>query len=198
MAIVAQFEQDGCGHAYRSLDGRLEVGLAARHRRDGSPRLVFDTTVIFSKLCSLEEPKVKRARLELLVRRDEMPLAGPVILGKDVWSEFRSQSEGVVKKPLELPEFGASTFDWDKRSAQVYDWWVRLGTPSAWARDVRRAVPLYVPVVTVARGLAVVPGGGCYFNTHGVETHDLGEVVIDNENGYTCFFPKNRPLNKNV
>jgi hypothetical protein len=127
----------------------------------------------------------------LLVRREEMPLAGLIILGRDVWSEFRSPSENAVDDPWrELPEFGASAFDWERGTAQVYDWWVRLGMPTACGRHVHGKAPAQ----TGALGLAVVPGDCCFLNAHGVNTLGYGEVLIDDEQGYTIFFPALRPF----
>jgi hypothetical protein len=193
MVIVAQFEQDGCGHAYRRRNGRTDVGFAARHRRDGSPRLVFDTTVVLSHIRQLDFDHVIRRRVDYLVFREER-VKSVFILGRDEWSDFRSPFQSGSDDSLrELPELGASTFDWERGIARVFDWWVILQTTTATGQHGKLNA-----MVTGALGLAVVPGGGCYFNTHGVETCGLGEVVIDDKNGHTCFFPAHRPLSKYV
>lgn len=193
MPIEHTLDPDDCGHVYRSAGQHLEVGLATRHRADGTPRLLFDVTVVFARSPQPELGYLRQLRIDFEICRDgQLPPHIGVLIGRDVWQAFQRRPATPGSEPWRsLPAVGDSSFSWNNQIVEVYDWAVILSWPVA-----RVSPGLKIPFRNVAAECLATPAGSdCLINAQWPVYSRKGELLIDDGQRVSMFFPTRQRVN---
>jgi hypothetical protein len=190
LVSVKQLGPNGMGYAYKMTGERPSVGLCARHRADGVPRLVFDLTVNYQRYSPLYDlPHSHGLAVEFALDR-QLPLPPhiSVLIGRRTWADLSQRAQ---------PPGSDSWRDWGVDSDITSFWRGATVSLLPWSVELRW------PILRVGSGL-IAPRTGiiayelalwsgteyaCLLNENWMRAGGAGELIVDDADETTCFFP---------
>jgi len=135
-----QVGPNGLGYAYRSDAPGRNVGLCARHRADGTPRLVFDLQINYRRSRRPTAAYVRRLAVEFaLVRHDpQVPRSVPrlpkgvgVLIGQRDWEALGRGAAPPSSEPWQdWRNAKHAMTSWNKALVYLVSWSVELSWPT--------------------------------------------------------------------